>query len=413
MRFKNLINTKKIFAWSLYDFAGQPFTTIVVTFIYSSFFIKNIASNETVGTQMWSNSIAISAIIVAFLSPIFGAIADKGSLRRILLMIFTLICCVATMALYFPVAGQVYFSLILFVIANVSYEICSVFYNSYLPDISNSKNTGAISGFAWGLGFFGGIIALFLINYFFDFDNLLNVRKTNIFVGIWFLIFSIPLFVFMKDSVSLSVRNLYFKKSFKSISNTFRLISKNKLILNFLIARLFYNDGLITIFGLGGIYAVTTLDFTFSEVVKLAIVLNISAGLGSFIFGYIEDIIGYRKVINISLIVLILATLIAFLAPMFIYSKEIFWFSGILIGLMVGPNQSCSRSLMSQIIPNNNKNEFFGFYSFTGKVTSFIGPFLFGVVTSFYSQQYALWIVIILLLIGFIIFNRINFNSLN
>ena len=413
MRFKNLINNKKVLAWSLYDFAGQPFTTIVVTFIYSSFFIKNIASNETIGTQMWSNSIAISAIIVAFLSPIFGAIADKGSLRKILLMIFTLICCVATMALYFPVAGQVYFSLILFVIANVSYEICSVFYNSYLPDISNSKNIGAISGFAWGLGFFGGIIALFLINYFFDFDNLLNVRKTNIFVGIWFLIFSIPLFVFMKDSVSLSVRNLYFKKSFKSILNTFRLISKNKIILNFLIARLFYNDGLITIFGLGGIYAVTTLDFTFSEVVKLAIVLNISAGLGSFIFGYIEDIIGYRKVINISLIVLILATLIAFLAPMFIYSKEVFWFSGILIGLMVGPNQSCSRSLMSQIIPNNKKNEFFGFYSFTGKVTSFVGPFLFGVVTSFYSQQYALWIVIILLLIGFIIFNRINFNSLN
>lgn len=175
----------------------------------------------------------------------------------------------------------------------------------------------------------------------------------------------------------------------------------------------FFNDGLVTIFALGGIYAVSTLNFSFNEVMQLGIVLNIAAGVGSFFFGYIEDKIGAKKVINITLLVLIFATLIAIIAPETNYPKQLFWIAGVLIGLMIGPNQSCSRSLMAQLTPKEKLGEFFGFFALTGKATSFIGPLLFGIITSIYNQQMALWIVVFLFVLGLILFSRIQFNLLN
>ena len=145
--------------------------------------------------------------------------------------------------------------------------------------------------------------------------------------------------------------------------------------------------------------------------IPFGLALNLSAGIGSFLFGYMEDRIGVKIVINISLIVLIFSTLLAFIAPYFSVKKEIFWIAGIFIGLMVGPNQSCSRSLMSQLTPKDKKNEFFGFFALTGKFTSFLGPFLFGLITSIYNQQMALWVVILFFVIGLILFNKIEFND--
>ena len=406
-------NRKEVFAWSLYDFANQPFTTIIITFIYSAFFTKVIAENEQIGTTMWANSIALTAIIVAILSPILGAIADSGGYRKFFLILFTWVSAVFSILLYFPEAGDTLLALTLFVIANIAFEMGTVFCNSYLPDLSNSKNSGSISGFAWGLGFVGGLIALFLSLFLFPDLDAIGIRRINILVGVWFLVFSIPTILFVKDRKKEKFRKHHILDSFASIRKTFRTVSYYKTISQFLIARLFFNDGLVTIFALGGIYAVGTLDFTFNEVMQLGIVLNLAAGIGSFVFGYIEDKIGVKKIINISLFVLTFSTLLAFVAPYFLFQKEIFWVAGVLIGLMVGPNQSCSRSLMAQLTPKEKQNEFFGFFALTGKATSFLGPLLFGIVTSMYNQQMALWIIILLFVIGFILFNRIQFDSLS
>ena len=405
-----MINKKKIISWSLYDFASQPFSTIVVTFVFSSFFTKHIAYDDKIGTQMWSNAIAISAVIVAIVSPFIGAIADNTGRKKLFLVLFTMTSSLFTSMLFMPEKGEVYFALILFIIANVSFEICTTFYNSYLSEITNSKNRGTVSGFAWGLGYIGGILSLFFLQIFLDLENIYDIKLSNIYVGIWYIIFSIPLFLIFKDRKKTGIQKDSLKNSYLSIKNTFKAISEYKIILRFLIARLFYNDALITIFGLGGIYAVTTLDFNFNEVVSLAIVLNISAGIGAFIFGFFEDNFGPKKIIIMSLWVLIIATLVAFIAPETNYPKKLFWLSGILIGLMAGPNQSSSRSLMSILVPEDKKSQFFGFYSLTGKITSFIGPFLFGLITLYFDQRIALWIVIVLFSIGLYLINKIKFN---
>ena len=403
-------NKKEVISWSLYDFANQPFTTVIVTFVYGAFFTSVISSDEKIGTLLWTQGIAVSAIIVALLSPFLGALADKGGYRKFFLISFTWICSIFSILLYFPKAGDVYWALSLFVVANIAFEMGSVFCNSYLPDLSDNKNSGKISGFAWGLGFVGGLIALALSLFFFDLDSE-GIRSINILVGVWFLVFSIPTFLFVKDRKSEKLQKHHIIDSVKSIKTTFKEVVKYKIILKFLIARLFFNDGLVTIFALGGIYAVDTLKFSFNEVMLLGIVLNISAGIGSFVFGYLEDKIGVKRVINISLLVLIGATLIAYLAPETDFPKEIFWVAGVFIGLMVGPNQSCSRSLMSQLTPKEKQNEFFGFFALTGKATSFLGPLLFGFITLKYSQQIALWVVIVFFAIGLFLFNRINFKE--
>lgn len=403
-------NKKEVISWSLYDFANQPFTTVIVTFVYGAFFTSVIASDEKIGTLLWTQGIAVSAIIVAVLSPFLGALADKGGYRKFFLISFSWICAIFSILLYFPKAGDVYWALSLFVVANIAFEMGSVFCNSYLPDLSDDTNSGKISGFAWGLGFVGGLIALALSLFFFDLDSE-GIRSINIMVGVWFLAFSIPTFLFVKDKKSEKLQKHHIIDSVKSIKTTFKEVVKYKIILKFLIARLFFNDGLVTIFALGGIYAVDTLNFSFNEVMLLGIVLNISAGIGSFVFGYLEDKIGFKRVINISLLVLIGSTLIAYLAPETDFPKEMFWVAGVFIGLMVGPNQSCSRSLMSQLTPKEKQNEFFGFFALTGKATSFLGPLLFGFITLKYSQQIALWVVIVFFAIGLFLFNRINFKE--
>ena len=265
MNLLKLKNRKEVFAWSLYDFANQPFSTIIVTFIYSAFFIEVIADNEKLGTTMWANAIAITAIVVAILSPILGAIADSGGYRKFFLVLFTFISAIFSMLLYFPHSGDAFLAIFLFIIANVSFEMGTVFCNSYLPDLSDKRNSGSISGFAWGLGFLGGLTALFLSFCLFPELDSIDIRRINILVGVWFILFSIPVFFFVKDKKNQKFTKHHFLKPLSRIKVTFQNLSKYKIITQFLVARLFYNDGLVTIFALGGVYAVGTLDFSFNE----------------------------------------------------------------------------------------------------------------------------------------------------
>jgi len=413
MILNKIANKKQIFAWSLYDFANQPFSTIIVTFIYGPFFIEYIANDRESGDSLWAFSISLTAIVVSFLSPFLGSISDRGGYRKIFLLLFTLIASIFSMLLFFPSAGDVFLALSIFTIANISFELGHVFYNSYLMDITNKDSFGKVSGFAWGLGFFGGLLALFLSIMLFpeikDLDPF-GVEKVNFLIGCWFIFFSLPLFLFINEEKK-SIKKIDFLESYRSIASTFNNISNYKKVFSFLLARLFYNDALITIFALGGIYASETLGFSIYENFILGIVLSLSAGIGSIIFGFIEDKIGFKKVINISLIVLILATLLAFIAPVTNFEKQLFWIAGVLMGLMIGPNQSCSRSLMSRLTPVDKKNEFFGFFAFTGKATSFIGPLIFGLISFYYSQQFALLIIVFLFLVGLILFNKIRFDE--
>jgi len=421
----NIRKHKEVLAWSMYDFANQPFTTLIVTFIFSAFFTESLAENNEQGTYLWSLGISITALVVAFASPILGALADSGGYRKIILMSSSYLCIGATICLYFFEPDQYWnilglnidvaiLALFTFIIANIGFEFGTVFCNSYLSDLSTKKNMGKISGYAWGLGFLGGLISLAISFLLLDLSDIHDIRVINLLVAIWFLVFSLPTFIFVRDRKPDKGIKKHFKQSLRSIINSFKNVSKHKLILRFLIARLFYNDALITIFAFGGIYAAGTLDFTFNEILLLGVILNISACIGSFLFGFLEDKIGVKRMLTWTLWSLFFATILAFLAPLLtnfdhlITPKTLFWVAGVIIGLMQGPNQSGSRSLMARLTPDDKKNEFFGFYAFSGKATAFIGPLCFGILTRiFHTQQAGLVIVFLFFLIGIIIFRTL------
>ena len=388
-------NPKAIFSWCLYDFANSPFTTLIVTFIYSTYFTKAIAENEIIGTALWSKGVTISAILVAILSPIMGAIADRGGYRKSFLLVMTAIAILGSAFLYKFLPGQVMQVLFWFIIANFAFEMGMVFYNAFLPDIAPPNKIGRISGYGWSLGYVGGLIAMFIaligfiypkVPWFgFSTENGENIRATNLLVSVWFLIFSLPIFIWVKEDksqVSKSEKNII-ASSLRQLVNTFHEIKRFRQIVRLLLARLFYNDGLITIFVFGGIYAAGTFHFSFTEIMIFGIVLNIAAGAGAFTLGFLDDRIGGKKTIQISLYGLIIAAIIAVFSP----NKIFFWIAGIIVGIFSGPNQAASRSLMGRFIPPDKENEFFGFFAFSGKATAFMGPFLLGTLTQFFNSQ--------------------------
>ena len=410
MTSKPQYDRRAVWSWALYDFANSPFTTLVVTFIYATFFTQVIASDAIRGTALWSRGVTATAIAVALLSPILGALADRGGYRKRFLAFSTVAAIVGTVALYSVLPGEVGQALFWFVLANVSFEMGLVFYNAFLPDITPPEKIGRVSGYGWALGYAGGLIALVLALValiqpevpWFGFSKVdgENIRATNLLVAAWFAVFTLPIFIWVKEDRSqVSKPGRILSETASQLARTFTQIREYRQIIRFLFARLLYNDGLITVFAFGGIYASGTFGFTMQDILVFGIVLNVTAGLGAFAFGFLDDRLGGKKTLLVTLVGLMAATLLAVVAP----TSTWFWVAGILIGIFVGPNQSASRSLMGRFVPPDKENEFFGFFAFSGKATAFLGPFLLGVLTeAFDTQRAGVAVVLALLAVGFV-----------
>jgi UMF1 family MFS transporter len=420
---------RTIFSWSIYDFANQPFTTITVTFIYSTFFASTIfLGTEEAGVSAWGKAITISSILIALLSPIMGAIADMGGYRKLFLVFWTWVCIIFSFLLYLPQQGDVFSALLFFCIANIGFEMGGVFLNAYLPEIAPKHKIGRISGYGWSFGYVGGLIALAFCFIFFVLpDNPLNpitgnildkstyehIRIINVIIAIWFAVFSIPTFIFVKGSkVSKNKSKKIISKSFKTIFNTFKEIKKYKQLVRFLFARIIYNDAIITVIAFGGPYAYTQFGFdmdTNGKLMIFGIVLNVFAGIGAFLFGFLDDLIGGKKTIQITNFGFIIALLIAFIAPSLENGELYFWICGILVGTFMGPNQAASRSLMGRMIPSSKENEFYGFFAFSGKATAFLGPLLFTLVIDLTGDmRWSMLMLALMFSVGMYLLNNVK-----
>ena len=404
-----MLKRPTVWAWAMYDFANSAFTTLVVTFVYATYFTQAIAPDEITGTVMWSRGVTISALLIAILSPVLGALADQGGYRKRFMVSMTVIAVAGSVMLYFPEPGEVQRALFWFVIANIAFEMGIVFYNAYLPEIASPGEIGRVSGFGWGLGYVGGLLALVLVMvgfvnpevawFGFSHEAGANIRASNLLVAAWFGLFSIPPLLMLKDPPHPDRKPLSdtIKGTLQQLQQTLRSLRNYRQVARLLLARMIYNDGLTTIFAFGGIYAAGTFGFTFKEIMVFGIVINIGAGVGAFIAGPIDDRRGGKWTILVSIIGLFGATLLAMGAS----SKAMFWAAALLVGLLSGPNQAASRSLMGRFTPGHLKNEFFGFYAFSGKATAFLGPLLLGILTDiFQSQRAGIVIVAVLFAIG-------------
>lgn len=408
---------RAVFAWAMFDFGNSAFSGLVLTFIFSTYFTQAIAPDKIIGTALWSRALAVSGLTVAFLSPFVGALADRGGFRKRFLFVLTVIAVAATASLYTVLPGQVMKGLVLFVVANIGMEMGMVFYNSFLPDIAPPDKIGRISGYGWSFGYVGGLLAMSIALLGFvqpespwfglSKETGENIRATNLLVACWFGLFSMPLFLWVKEkraNESVKIKGL-FPATARQLILTFREVRNYRQIVRLLVARIFYNDAILTIFSFGGIYAAGVFGFSMNEIMLFGIVLNITAGIGAFAFGFLDDVIGGKNTIQITNIAFVAAVLVAVFAP----TKFWFWVAGIMIGLFAGPNQAASRSLMGRFVPPDRESEFFGFYAFSGKATAFMGPLLLGLLTQvFDSQRVGISIVIVLFAIGAFILRKLD-----
>lgn len=375
-----------VWSWALYDWANSAFTTLVVTFIYATYFTATFGPDPQVTASWWGRAVSLSAVAIAILSPILGAAADRAGARKRFLLVSLVACVAGTVVLAMVRPGTphaVPMALGAFFVANVAFEVGNVFYNSFLPVIASPARIGRISGYGWGLGYVGGLVcmAIALVGFvrpeqpWFGLGTTdgANIRATNVLVAAWFALFALPLFVFVPERHKAAVR-LDPLGAFRRLRETFADIRRYKETFTFLVARLVYNDGLVTIFAFGGIYAGNQFGMPLGEVLLFGVALNVAAGLGAFAFGFVDDRIGGKRTVMWSLAALSGATLLAVWAP----TEGWLWLAGILIGIFVGPNQSASRSLMGRFTPERHQAEFFGFFAFSGKATSFLAPLLYG-----------------------------------
>jgi UMF1 family MFS transporter len=408
---------KVIWSWALYDWANSAFTTLVVTFIYATYFTKAMAPDEVTGTTWWGRAVAISALTTALISPLLGAAADRSGLRKRFLAITTTICIIATILLTFVspgMANSAMIALTLFIVAEVAFEAGNVFYNAFLPTIASSERIGRVSGYGWGLGYVGGLVCLGIALVGFVQPEIpwfgmskeagWNIRATNLLAAGWFLLFSIPIFLHVPEK-RIPNATISLRAALGELAQTARDIARYKEIVRFLVARLIFNDGLVTVFAFGGIYAAGTFGMTFADVILFGVALNVASGLGAFLFGFVDDKIGGKKTVLWSLVALTMATALAVWAP----TRGWFWVAGIMIGIFVGPNQSASRSLMARFVPSKHQAEFFGFFAFSGKATAFMGPLLLSIMTdAFDSQRAGVATVILFFVIGGVILASVN-----
>jgi UMF1 family MFS transporter len=398
----------KIFSWTLFDFANTAFYVLILTVGYPLYFKKVIVGSVD-GDALWGISFSISMLIVAVFSPVLGAVADYGAGKKRFLWLFTILCVLSTAALFFVQESMILLGMALLILANIGFEAGLVFYDSFLPEITTERSYGRVSGYGFAMGYVGSLatllIAMPLYSGGFDPANLLNVRLSFLIAAGLFFLFALPLFIFVPDPQRHASLKLDFVAiGLKRIRSTFREFPKYRNVAKFLLAYFIYIDAVNTIIIFSSIFADETLKLSVQEIIVFFAIVQTSAIIGSVLFGVFADKVGHKKTLVVSLLLWLVVVAVAY----YVTDAAMFFAVGVLAGVALGSSQSSSRSLMTAIIPQEKKTEFFGFYSFFGKASAILGPVLFGVVSSYANQRIALVSVGLLLIAGLILLNRVE-----
>ncbi|MGA7723194.1 MAG: MFS transporter [Ignavibacteriaceae bacterium] len=400
----------KIFFWTLFDFANTAFSVIIVTVIYSKYFTNYVAGGKT---WLWGLAVSIAMIISALLSPPMGAIADISRNRKRFLLLFTIVCVVCTCLLFYVRKGDVLLGFILFIFANIGFESGLVFYDAFLPNLTGKKNLGRVSGYGFAMGYIGALTVLLIVMLMLPAsgspDYYFYVRLSFVVAAVFFMSFSLPLFLFVNEpKISPLVDKSTFKTGIKNSRETLKaLFIKNQYpsISRFLLAFFLYNDAIITIIAFASIFASSILKMTDAQVIYFFIITQSTAVSGAFIFGIVSDHIGPKKTITITLFIWLMVAVGAF----FVQSVSEFYLVGLSAGLAIGSSQSCSRSLMALLTPKSREAEFFGFYDgLFGKSSAVVGPLFYGIIADLFNQRLAALTMGLFFLLGMIILQKVE-----
>jgi MFS transporter, UMF1 family len=432
------------FSWAFFDWANQPYFTLITTFIFAPYFASGFVGDPVQGQVLWGYTQSLAGLGIAIASPLLGAVADQTGAKKPWLVFFSILFVAGSALLWNALPGAPdgpAFVMGAVVCAALGMEFALVFYNAMLPTLVPEKRMGVLSGFGWGIGYVGGLAALFFVLMFlvadvesgvtmigieplFGLDPVMREaeRFTGPLAALWYTLFSLPIFLLTPDAPRTRVKaGAAIRGGLAQLRSTVAKLGSYKNIGLFLVARMTYYDGLSAIFAFGGIYAAGTFGWEITTLALFGIVLSIFAAIGAFLGGWMDDRFGSKRTILVAVSGLVVGTLasvsitsdtiffffsvpppVAGAGPFMSVGEQVYMLAGVLIGISGGPAQAASRTFMARLAPKEMMTEFFGLYALSGKATSFVAPFVIALATSAANSQRAgLFVVVVFLVVGF------------
>jgi UMF1 family MFS transporter len=380
------VRRREVLAWALYDFANSGYATVVLTAVYNVFFVDVIAGGASWATLAWTAALSFSSLVALMMAPALGAWADANRGKKRLLALSTAGCVLATAALALPGQGEVWFAAALIVISNVSFSLAEGLIAAFLPELAQPAALGRVSGWGWSFGYFGGMLTLGASLVVVLHAQALHqpattyVPQTMFIVAGVFALASVPTFVWLRErGIDLVVdakpkARISIKRAAAAFFSTLRQFPDFAALLA---CAVFYQAGIAVVIALAAVYAQAVMNFDMTQTMMLVFTVNIAAAIGAFGFGHVQDRVGHRLALALTIMAWIGMVLIA----AFTSSLELFWFAASLAGLAMGSSQSCGRALTGLLAPQKRVAEFFGLWTVAVRVASIIGPITYGLVT--------------------------------
>lgn len=393
------VTRREVWAWAMYDFANSGYTTVVITAIFNAYFVAVIAGNAPWATFAWTLALAISYALIMFIAPLLGAYADAYAAKKKLLALTTTGCVIFTALLFFAGPGNVWLAIPLIILSNFFYGSGENLIAAFLPELARGRALGRVSGWGWSLGYVGGLVSLGACLAYVSWAQGQGqtaadfVPVTMLIVALLFALSSLPTFLFLKEravpQTHLQGMNTL-QESFARLGQTLRHARHYRDLRRFLICTVFYQAGIQAVITLAAIYAQQAMHFTTQQTILLIFVVNITAAIGAFLFGHLQDRIGHIPTIALTLLGWIIMVLLAWSAQ----TPPMFWLAANLAGVCMGSSQSAGRALVGLLSPTARRAEFFGLWGMAVKLSSILGPVTYGAVSWISQGDHRLAILI-------------------
>jgi UMF1 family MFS transporter len=374
----------EVWAWAMYDFANSGYTTVVITAVFNAYFVSVVAHNQTWATFAWTAALAVSYLLIMLTAPLIGAWADAHAAKKRLLLITTVGCVAFTAALALVGSGDLWLAIVLIIASNYFFGSGENLCAAFLPELARGEALGRVSGWGWALGYLGGLLTLGLCLGYVTWAQSGGasasqfVPVTMLITAAMFALASVPTFLLLTERAQpqVAARHLI-AESFGRVLATWREAGRYRDLARFLLCIVFYQAGIQAVVVLAAIYAEQAMGFTTRQTLLLILVVNLTAAAGAFAFGHVQDRIGHRAALALTLAGWIVTILLAWAAQ----GPVLFWIAANLVGLCLGSSQSAGRALVGYLSPAARRAEFFGLWGLAVKLSAIVGPLTYGLAS--------------------------------
>lgn len=372
---------REVWAWAMYDFANSGYTTVVITALFNAYFVAVVAQRAPWATLAWTAALALSYALVVVTAPLIGAYADARAAKKRLLAITTAGCILFTALLALAGPGTLVLAVVGIIVSNFFFATGENLVAAFLPELADSRALGRISGWGWSFGYLGGLSALGLcLAYLTAVESAGGsaadaVPGCMLITAALFAVASLPTFAFLRERARPAMgRESWATAAVTRVSETVHHARRYRDLARFLLCTVFYQAGIQAVVTLAAIYAQEAMGFTTARTLVLILVVNVTAAVGAFCFGYVQDRVGHVRAIALTLLGWILMVLLAWRAE----SAPLFWLAANIAGLCMGASQSAGRAMVGYLAPPDRLAEFFGLWGLAVKLASILGPLTYG-----------------------------------